>query len=543
MWAIKVACYRAFQAVFNIAAHMLRWRKAERVEGQNALAYIPELLRLNGAQKPLIVVSRRTAEKTCLLFDAAGYSYACYSGVEPNPSINTVEAIYALYRAQGCDAFVAIGGGSIMDAAKAAAARTARPEKSVRRLGGLLRVRRNIPLFIAAPTTAGSGSETTIAAIVTDTETHHKYAIMDIKLVPRYAVLDPVLTAGMPQNVTATTGMDALTHAIEAYLCWTYNTKESTAYAKEAVGIIFRNLEKAYRNGEDMEARMNMLHAAYLAGFAFTRAGVGNVHAISHTLSGLYNTPHGLANAIILPAVLEDYGGRVHRKLAVLAEAAGVAQAGAGDEENAHLFIEEIRAMNTRMGIAAGFDCIRDEDIPQMVRWAGEECNPLYPVPVLFSPERFRSVIERLRLHAPGYSITDECTGCGNCAALCPTSAITGEPGMPFTIDAARCVRCAVCGRSCPEDAIFDELGRRCMYMPREEWLKPEIDDARCTACRRCVEACAFGALALIRSGAEEHARTYAALQRPERCVGCGLCVHACPIDAVKLEGLIETKQ
>ena len=262
-------------------------------------------------------------------------------------------------------------------------------------MAGLLKVGKKIPPYIAVPTTAGTGSETTIAAVITDTDTHHKYALMDLHLVPKYAVLDPEMTRELPQKITSTTGMDALTHAVEAYVCWTYNTAESIRLAEEAVCGIFRYLERAYQNGEDMEARTQMLIASYKAGFAFTRAGVGNVHAIAHTLGGLYNTPHGLANAVILPIVLEDYGEAVHKKLAHLAELTGVQTAGT-DREKAEAFIREIRAMNERMAIPTGFDFIREEDIPQMIRWALAEANPVYPVPVIYDEARCEKVIRRI---------------------------------------------------------------------------------------------------------------------------------------------------
>jgi alcohol dehydrogenase class IV len=284
-----------------------------------------------------------------------------------------------------------------MDAAKGAAARVVFPNKTVNQLGGLLRVWKKIPPFIAVPTTAGTGSETTIAALITDSETHHKYAIMDLHLIPLYAVLDPELTVGLPPHITAATGMDALTHAVEAYLCWTYNTGESIQFALDATKSIFENLEKVYKDGNNVEARLAMLIASYKAGFAFTRAGVGNVHAIAHTLGGLYNTAHGLANAVILPVVLEDYGKAAHKKLAKLAEVAGVATSGT-DEEKAKAFIAAIYAMNKRMGIPAGFDFIKDEDISKMIAWAKKEANPLYPVPVIFGTARFTKVIESLRI-------------------------------------------------------------------------------------------------------------------------------------------------
>ena len=248
------------------------------------------------------------------------------------------------------------------------------------------------------PTTAGTGSETTIAAVITDAATHHKYAIMDLNLVPLYAVMDPELTRDLPQKTTSTTGMDALTHAVEAYLCWTNNTAESIRLAEEAVIAIFKYLERAYNNGSDMEAREEMLKASFKAGFAFTRAGVGNVHAIAHTMGGIYGTPHGLANAVILPIVLEDYGEVVYKKLAHLAEISGVARTGS-DEEKAKAFIAEIYAMNKRMGIPEGLH-VEEKDIPQMVEWALAEANPTYPVPVLYDEARCAAVIRRINERA-----------------------------------------------------------------------------------------------------------------------------------------------
>jgi alcohol dehydrogenase class IV len=286
-----------------------------------------------------------------------------------------------------------------MDAAKAAAALCARPNKKLTQLAGLLKVGRPIPPLIAIPTTAGTGSETTVAAVITDRETNHKYAIMDLHLIPRYAILDPELTVGLPPRTTATTGMDALTHAVEAYLCWTYNTRESKRDAEEAVQSIFVNLEKVYAHPSDINARQEMQLASFKAGFAFTRSSVGNVHAIAHTLGGLYNTPHGLANSVILPIVLEDYGEAVYPKLAKLAELAKVKTCGTV-EEKAKAFIAEIRAMNRRMGIPTGFNFIKDEDIPMMVKYALAEANPVYPVPVVYTKERCAAVIHRIRREA-----------------------------------------------------------------------------------------------------------------------------------------------
>ena len=399
MGAVKKAYYRGFQAVFNIGARCLYWRRPIPVSGVGAVRRIPELLKAEKVERVMVVtgptVGRTLAPRILAELDSAGIAWTHFPEVEANPSVSTVERIRKLYLDSACQGFIAVGGGSPMDAAKAAAARVVRPNTPLGKMAGLLKVMRRIPPFIAVPTTAGTGSETTIAAVITDGETHHKYALMDLHLVPKYAVLDPEMTRELPPKITAATGMDALTHAVEAYLCWTYNTAESIRLAEEAVCGIFRFLERAYRDGEDMEARTEMLIAAFKAGFAFTRAGVGNVHAIAHTLGGLYNTPHGLANAVILPIVLEDYGAAVEKKLAKLASLTDL-MTGGGDAEKAAAFIAEIRAMNRRMGIPTGFDFIREEDIPQMVAWALAEANPVYPVPVLYDEARCEKVIRRI---------------------------------------------------------------------------------------------------------------------------------------------------
>ena len=399
MSEVKNAYYRCFQAVFNIGARCLYWRRPIPVSGVGAIGKIPELLKAEKVEKVMVVtgptVGRKLAPKILAELDAAGIAYTVFAEVEANPSVATVDRIQKLYLDSGCRGFIAIGGGSPMDAAKAAAARVVRPHTPVGRMAGLLKVGRSIPPYIAVPTTAGTGSETTIAAVITDGETHHKYALMDLHLVPKYAVLDPEMTRELPPKITAATGMDALTHAVEAYLCWTYNTAESIRLAEEAVQGVFRFLERAYRDGSDMQARTEMLIASYKAGFAFTRAGVGNVHAIAHTLGGLYNTPHGLANAVILPIVLEDYGAAVEEKLSHLAVITGLKLDGT-TAEKAAAFIAEVRAMNRRMEIPTGFDFIKEEDIPQMVKWALAEANPVYPVPVVYDEARCEKLIRRI---------------------------------------------------------------------------------------------------------------------------------------------------
>ena len=390
---------RAFQCCFAVGARLLPWRRPRVYAGPGSLLRAADILRENGLRRPFVVASRRQCADEHFralqeALDEQDILLSVFSSVEPNPSVETVEKIAAQYKFDRCDCFLVIGGGSPMDAAKAAAARLARPERSLSRLAGLLKVRRRVPTLIAVPTTAGTGSETTIAAVITGSD-HHKYAVSDLCLIPRYAILDPTLSVGLPPHITAETGMDALTHAVEAYLSRFYNTGMTRALAESAVVTIFAHLERAYRDGALLEDRAAMLQASFDAGAAFTRASVGNVHAIAHTLGGLYGTPHGLANAVLLPLVLEDYGAAAYSRLARLAGLVGLP--GETKEARAKAFIAEIRAMNARMGIPDHFDFIREEDIPQMAAWASSEANPVYPVPVIYDRARFARVIERAR--------------------------------------------------------------------------------------------------------------------------------------------------
>ncbi len=386
--------YRTYQCVFGLGARLLPWRRPETVTGPGSLARIPALLTKCGTRRPLVAASRRQcADPAFQQMLSRLEGYALFSDIQPNPPVSAVEAAAALYRREGCDSLVAVGGGSPMDTAKAAAALLARPDRTLSQLAGLLKVRRPIPPFIAVPTTAGTGSETTIAAVVTGAD-HHKYAVSDLCLIPRCAVLDPLLTVSLPPRTTAETGMDALTHAVEAYLSRFYPTRQTDRLAEEAVVTIFRTLEHACAHGDDVDARQALLTASYQAGAAFTRASVGNVHAIAHTLGGLYGVGHGLANAVLLPVVLRDYGPAAYRKLARLAELVGLP--GGTDGEKADAFIDAILAMNARLGIPTGFSCIREEDLPQMAAWAAKEANPTYPVPVIYDRGRFIRVIRQV---------------------------------------------------------------------------------------------------------------------------------------------------
>ncbi|MFD1176921.1 iron-containing alcohol dehydrogenase [Paenibacillus puldeungensis] len=383
---------RMYQLTYKIAAHFLPWRKPELLEGEHSLSKLPALIRRKGLNHVLIVTDQGIVKLGLMDgllhgLTAAGVSYVVYDQTVPNPTIENVEEALHLYHANRCEGIIAFGGGSPMDCAKGVGARVARPHKTIPQMKGQLKIRKAIPSLFAIPTTSGTGSEATVVSVISNSKTHEKFAINDTVLIPQYAVLDPALTMGLPPHITATTGMDALTHAVEAYIGRS-NTKETIRCSREAISLIFENLFEAYSNGTNKNARKNMQKASYLGGITFTRAYVGYVHAIAHTLGGFYNVPHGQANAIILPHVLEYYGKSVYKPLAELADLIGVTQASDSVEIKAKKFIKWIKDLNKAMHIPAKVSgVIVEEDIPLMVDRALKEANPLYPVPKILGKE------------------------------------------------------------------------------------------------------------------------------------------------------------
>ena len=392
----KLYC-RAYQTVFRLALPVLPYREP-RILGE--LKDLPLFLQQQKISAVLLITDKplRALDMTRGLendLSAHGIACAVFDDVVPNPTVQNVEDCRAAYLESGAQAMIAFGGGSVMDCAKAAGARVARPGKPVQKMGGLLKVLRKTPMLIAVPTTAGTGSETTLAAVITDPAAHHKYPINDFVLIPDYAVLDYRVTLGLPPMITATTGMDAMTHAVEAYIGRSTNAL-TRAMAEEAVVLIVQYLQRAWRDGSDAEARVKMLRAAYCAGIAFTRSYVGYVHGVAHSLGGRYGVPHGLANAVILPYFLEEYGPSCHKKLARLARKAGLAGGDASDSAAAQAMIDWIKQANAAMGIPTSIPEIRKEDIPAMAAYAAKESNPLYPVPKLMDRHELEAMYLKL---------------------------------------------------------------------------------------------------------------------------------------------------
>ena len=402
---IQHICCRAYQGVFRAALPFLPYREPEilhRCEG------LPDTLKQHKIKKTLIVtdpgiVACGLITKITSVLAKEKISYSVYDQTSANPTVRNVEEALALYQKEHCQALLAIGGGSAMDCAKALGARIACPKKTLGQLKGTLHVLHRIPLLIAVPTTAGTGSENTLAAGITDSEKKHKYVLNDFVLIPRYAILDAELTYSLPPHLTATTGMDALTHAVEAYIGRS-TTKETREKALLAVKTIYQNIETAYHDGHNHAAREQMLNAAYLAGFAFSRSYVGYVHAVAHSLGGQYNIPHGLANAVLLPEVLESYGSCIHKKLHMLGCAAGVCTEQDSIKAGAGKFIASIRTLNKNMGIPDFLSGIQERDIETMSVHAAKEANPLYPVPKLMTRREleafYRLMLTRERAQA-----------------------------------------------------------------------------------------------------------------------------------------------
>ena len=379
----KIYC-RAFQKAFHIAIPFLPYKKP-KIAG--SVKELPEIIMRHKCTHVLIITDGgimklgliRRLEKA---LKEAGIPYTIYDKTVANPTTVNVREALELYHKEGCDAIIGFGGGSSMDCAKAVGACTVKPNQSLAQMKGILKVHKKLPLLMAIPTTAGTGSETTLAAVITDADTRYKYAINDFPLIPRYAVLDPKVTLSLPPFITATTGMDALTHAVEAYI-GNSTTIDTRRDALKAVKLIFENIDIAYEHGDNIQARRNMLHASFYAGCAFTKSYVGYVHAVAHSLGGQYNVPHGLANAILLPLVLREYGSCIDKKLHKLAIAAGLADKNTPDHEAAELFIQAIEEMKKEFGIGNTVKEIQETDIPKLAHYADKEANPLYPVPKL----------------------------------------------------------------------------------------------------------------------------------------------------------------
>lgn len=377
---IKNCFYRIYQSVLLNVMHVVRYNHSV-ISGNGAVCRIPGILKKYSIKKVLVftgphLVKTRLFKKILAMFQDNGLECLVFSGISAETGTESVEMARKIYLQQQCSAIIAIGGGSVIDCAKAAAGGIVNPGKSIINLAGYQKVRRKVPVVVAVPTTAGTGAEATACAVIKDADTGSKKIIADTRIIPRYAVLDPVMTAKLPGHLTAYTGMDALTHATESYLN-KYSSKVSRANAQAAVNLIIKNIMPAYYKTGGIKPRKNMLEASYLAGCAFIRTSVGYVHAIGHAIGGRYNLPHGMVVAVVLPYVLEWYGRCVYVKLANLADISGISGKNMSVKKKAEEYINYIKMLNHKFGIDKNFyrqlnESINNEYISLMTQTSGK---------------------------------------------------------------------------------------------------------------------------------------------------------------------------
>ena len=392
------------QALFSPIQKIQLFMQPKIIKGEHALLDLVDVLKEKHLTHYMIVTTPGFIKRGTLqsFFDALNQNdiqYSIFHDIKPDPEICDVEKFKEIFVKEGCQALIAIGGGSVIDCSKAALACIQMKNLDVKTVLHTGRVSKPLPLLIAVPTTAGTGSEVTAGAVITDPIKKRKYALSHLFLIPKYAVLDSSLLVSLPSKMTAYTGMDALTHAIEAYInC--FNNRKTNEYALCAIKSIFQYLVPSFEDGLNKHYRLELLEASYNAGVAISNNYVGYVHAIAHGIGGMYHLQHGMINAIILPIVLEEYGSAVVSKLAKIADVVGIT--GATDQDKSTQFIQKLKDLNQIFSIPTSIPEIQEEDIHYLAIGAEKEGNPSYPTPVTWNVEQFEKVIRKIK---HGYTI------------------------------------------------------------------------------------------------------------------------------------------
>ena len=392
------------QALFSPIQKIQLYMQPKMIKGEHALLDLVDVLKEKHLTHYMIVTTPGFIKRGTLqsFFDALNQNdiqYSIFHDLKPDPEICDVEKLKEMYINEDCQALIAIGGGSVIDCSKAALACVQMKNLDVKTVLHTGRVSKPLPLLIAVPTTAGTGSEVTAGAVITDPIKKRKYALSHLFLIPKYAVLDASLLTSLPSKMTAYTGMDALTHAIEAYInC--FNNRKTNEYALCAIKSIFQYLVPSFEDGLNKHYRLELLEASYNAGVAISNNYVGYVHAIAHGIGGMYHLQHGMINAIILPIVLEEYGDAITKKLVNIADIIGIN--GCTDKEKVERFIRKLKELNRIFSIPTSIPEIKDEDIHYLAIGAEKEGNPCYPTPVTWDVEQFEKVIRKIK---HGYTI------------------------------------------------------------------------------------------------------------------------------------------
>ena len=387
---MKVFIARIYQKILYIFTNLIKFREPIILK---KLDEVVEVLKKHNKKNILLLSGKRVCNNEFYIYLdnllKEQFNVLNYTDIPSDPDIESIEKAVIKSKEFHVDAIISIGGGSTMDAGKIVAARLTN-NKSIRKMRGLLKITKKPVFMIAVPTTCGTGSECTVASVVTDLERNEKYAINDPKLIPQYAVLDPKTLLTLPKHLIATTALDALTHAVEAYIGKS-NTNKTRRYAYEAIYLIFDNVEEAYKN-HDLESLELLQLASYDAGIAFTKAYVGYVHAFSHAISAYYHLPHGYLNGVLLPIILEEYGDSINKELIDFNYICSI------NSNNSSDFIKLLKDLLVNLDIKNNLcDIIKEEDIPNMIKHIKKEVYPLYPVPRYFSDEELLNIFNKIR--------------------------------------------------------------------------------------------------------------------------------------------------
>ena len=400
MWLVKKFFIRILSKFIGFMMRRIDLPEPELISGPGSLNQLPALVQSKGVRSVLLVSDKGISgigliDPLVEALDKVGIDCTVYDDVQSNPTIANIESGVEIYRANKCDGIIAFGGGSPMDCAKVINARIGNPKKTALQMQGGMKVTGPLSPLFAVPTTAGTGSECSLGAMVSNPESHEKFGVASPYLVPTCAVLDAELMIGLPPHITSSTGMDALTHAVESYI-GSWASDYTNSHAEQAVEIILRDLEATYRDGADVDRRQNLAMASHHAGLAFTRAMVGYVHAISHNLGGLYGVPHGLANAVILPLILDFCRQDCEAQLASLAVIGGLGRRNEPIETLSLRFLDKVRDMNRNMDIPTGIAQLQASDIPNLAKRALAEAHPQYPVPRLMKHSECEAILQKL---------------------------------------------------------------------------------------------------------------------------------------------------
>lgn len=396
MYTLQKVKLAAMKPAFGLVGKKMM-PETNLIKGAGSTAKVGELLVNKGIKKPLIVTdevlfSLGLLDKMIGSLEEAGIEYAMYKGVKPDPTFTIVKEAMDVCKANDCDAVIAFGGGSTLDTSKTVAASAANGFVDPAKLEGMMKVRKKPLPFIAIPTTAGTGSEVTIVAVVSDPVSHRKTTIVDPKLIATDTILDPAITTGLPGHITTTTGLDALTHAVEAYVSGFANSM-TDKMALKAIKLITENLEKTYQEPQNIEARENLLVGSMFAGQAFTRTYVGYVHAFSHNIGGKYGVAHGLGNAVLLPYVMEDAKVEAAARFAQLSDFLELTPKTATIEQKADTFVTYLFDLNKKLDIPERLEAFPASGIDAIIDGAFAEAHGTYPVPKYYTREEAKQLL------------------------------------------------------------------------------------------------------------------------------------------------------